>query len=317
MAGDIPTDLAGILSALGLPAGALALGYGLVKGADALEADAKEERLKNVSDLLKRGPLTSFGPLGAAVVPFIFDKAFGQLFFVPTSAKLKFMFRSFLASITFWVLLILIKHPNWRELWVNSFVKSPDVTFIFALNVLGIDLASLVKARIILTRMLRKDNISWTVVFVIMDVTLTLIMLVFVMGVYYILLSVATYMGEYVAPGLFGPSALSTVNSYKDAAIEFITLIPVFSYFRAESIDDLTLVFISSTLLTSVWVTLFLISSFIVGLLAPLEYLRRFTIWWFKDIDAHPLRAIAKVAATLIVVVAFILKAVRWGWLLV
>jgi hypothetical protein len=43
---DIPTDLPGILSEFGLPAKAIALAYGLVKGADALEADAKEERLK-------------------------------------------------------------------------------------------------------------------------------------------------------------------------------------------------------------------------------------------------------------------------------
>jgi hypothetical protein len=33
-----------------------------------------------------------------------------------------------------------------------------------------------------------------------------------------------------------------------------------------------------------------------------------------KDIDEHPLRAIAKVAATLIVVGAFALTAARWGW---
>jgi signal transduction histidine kinase len=60
-----------------------------------------------------------------------------------------------------------------------------------------------------------------------------------------------------------------------------------------------------------------MISSLLVGLLYPLEYLRRFTLWWFKDIDAHPLRAIAKVAATLIVIGAFALKVVRWGWMMV
>jgi hypothetical protein len=66
-------------------------------------------------------------------------------------------------------------------------------------------------------------------------------------------------------------------------------------------------------MLTSVWVMLFLVSGMIAGLLAPIEYVRGFTIWWF-DIDKHPLKAIAKVAATLIVVGAFVLKAVRWGW---
>ena len=72
-----------------------------------------------------------------------------------------------------------------------------------------------------------------------------------------------------------------------------------------------------STFLTSAWVLLFLVSSGIVKFLAPLEYLRRFTIYWFKDLDSHPLRAIAKVAATLIVIGAFMLKAARWGWTMV
>jgi hypothetical protein len=67
-------------------------------------------------------------------------------------------------------------------------------------------------------------------------------------------------------------------------------------------------------MLTSAWVILFLISSSIAGLLYPLEYLRRFTLSWFKDIEAHPLRAIAKVAATLIVVGAAALQIARWGW---
>jgi hypothetical protein len=62
---------------------------------------------------------------------------------------------------------------------------------------------------------------------------------------------------------------------------------------------------------------LFFVSILLLKLLFPLEYIRRFTLWWFRDIDAHPLRAIAKVAAILIVIGAFSIKAVRWGWLLV
>ena len=71
-----------------------------------------------------------------------------------------------------------------------------------------------------------------------------------------------------------------------------------------------------STMLTSAWVILFQISVLLLKLLVLLEYLRRFTLWWF-DIDAHPLRAIAKVMAILIVIAAFVLKAVHWAWLMV
>jgi hypothetical protein len=48
-----------------------------------------------------------------------------------------------------------------------------------------------------------------------------------------------------------------------------------------------------------------IVSTLLLKLLAPLDYIRRSTLWWFKDIDAHPVKAIAKVAATLIVIGAF------------
>jgi hypothetical protein len=35
------------------------------------------------------------------------------------------------------------------------------------------------------------------------------------------------------------------------------------------------------------------------------------------DIDTHPLKATAIVAAALIVIGAFIIKGVRWGWLMI
>jgi hypothetical protein len=92
---------------------------------------------------------------------------------------------------------------------------------------------------------------------------------------------------------------------------------PLVFYVVAPRIVDIQDVFIPSTLMTSSWVILFLVSSLITGLLLPLEYLRRFTVWWFKDIDSRPLTVIARVAATLIVVVALVFNAARWVWLIV
>lgn len=85
-----------VLSEAGLPVGAGLLAWGLVKGADALESDAKEERLKYISDLLKDQSFSGFGKLGAFVVPFIFEKIFGSKIL-----SLKFIFRSILASFLF------------------------------------------------------------------------------------------------------------------------------------------------------------------------------------------------------------------------
>ena len=59
----IPQEITDILSRLGLPAGAIALAVGLVRGAAVLEKDASEPALKYVSGLLTGGGFTAFGKL--------------------------------------------------------------------------------------------------------------------------------------------------------------------------------------------------------------------------------------------------------------
>lgn len=60
------------------------------------------------------------------------------------------------------------------------------------------------------------------------------------------------------------------------------------------------------------WTFLLFISCLVAQLLVPIDYLRRFTAFWFKDVEHHPLTAIAKVAATLIIVGAVVVKVERW-----
>lgn len=121
---DIPTDLSGVLSALGLPAGALALSYGLVKVAGALEEDANKDTLQSIASLLRKGPLTAFGPLSASIVPLIFNKVFGLKPFT-----LKFILRSILSSVLFWLVLLVVKHPLWSNI-LGSLVYNIDIVWL-------------------------------------------------------------------------------------------------------------------------------------------------------------------------------------------
>ena len=66
-------------------------------------------------------------------------------------------------------------------------------------------------------------------------------------------------------------------------------------------------VFFCSTLLTSVWTVLVLVSSTALKLLAPLH---RFTAWFF-DADKHPLKAIGIVAGALVMIGALIWSVVK------
>jgi hypothetical protein len=59
---------------------------------------------------------------------------------------------------------------------------------------------------------------------------------------------------------------------------------------------------------TSAWTFLVLLSCIFTRLPIPVTGLRRFTKWWFRDAEKHPLTTIAKVAATLIILGAVMIK---------
>ena len=104
------------------------------------------------------------------------------------------------------------------------------------------------------------------------------------------------------------------VQMLRDTVDGFVRFSPVLeAYIKAES-DQMGLgnVIVPSTLLTSIWTILILVSGIISQLLLPVDYVRRFATWWFRDVERQPLTVIAKVAATLIILGAMVIKAVRW-----
>lgn len=113
---DIWTELASVLSALGVPAGAMALGYCLVRGAGLLERETSDNNLRYISALLKDPSFfSSSGKLGASIVPFIFDKTFGRKVF-----SRRFIIRSIMASILFWSILLIVRHDSIYTILMNS-----------------------------------------------------------------------------------------------------------------------------------------------------------------------------------------------------
>lgn len=299
----IPTDLTGVLSYLAgvlpefaLLAGAIALARWLVKGADALEADAKKERLKDISDLLKDQSFTSLGKLGASIVPFVFEKLFGS-----KALSIKFVSRSILASILFWAVLLGVRHAKLSTIIYTT----TNFTWPFIPLILLIDWLSLAKAKLIISVMAARASVYWNAIFVVCDVSATLLLLV-----------CATYLSI--------PLVIIVAQLGDTDIVWFVSWIEhTAQYLQGKEVYSLSQVWALSTMLTSAWVILLFVSVLLLKLITPLEYIRQFTLWWF-DIDDHPLGAIARVAGALIVIGAFAiviaevaLKAVRWGWMVV
>jgi hypothetical protein len=284
----IPTDLAGILSGFELPAGAGVLAYWLVKGAGAIEADMREERRKDISDLLKEHSFTSLGRLGGSIVPFVFEKIFGS-----KVLGFKFVTRSILASILFWVVLLGVKHARVSVI----FHDITTFTWPFIPVILFVDWLSLAKSKLIISVMAKRVTFYWNAIFLVCDVGATLL-----------LLMVAAYLSVFM---------VLLVAEYDSNIVLFVGWIRLSSrYLQVSDVHSLSQVWAPSTMLTSAWVVLLVVSTILLKLLAQLEYVRRFTIWWF-DVDEHPLRAIAEVAATLVVIGAIALKAGRWVLMMV
>jgi hypothetical protein len=295
-------------STLGLPATVLAFACALVRGAKFLENGASEEALRYISGLLRKGPLTAFGPLGAAVVPLIFKALLGS-----SPLSLKFIARSIILSLAFWLVLILIKHPVWNSI-LHSLTSDDQVIYVVP-AVLLIDWISLAKASLVLQFMSLTKKRGWTLTFVVIDILLTCTLVISVYPIIYSFL-ILNSGGDSLSVSQF-LARLTFVFGNNIAGYVVMAWMPLVFYVVGPRIVDIQDVFIPSTLMTSSWVILFLVSSLITGLLLPLEYLRRFTVWWFKDIDTRPLTVIARVAATLIVVVALVFNAARWVWLIV
>jgi hypothetical protein len=203
----------------------------------------------------------------------------------------------------FWIILCLIKNINLFSLFYPSF-DDAHITFSLMPTVLITDWLCLAKTKLIIKLMTDKPTVLWSLIFVSLDVFTTILMLIILFN----LLASAVYIyNMWLDP------------SFKDSFIDGIELIDyniIFAtpiYFSDRPILSLAQIAIPSTMLTSAWVILLLTSSLFIKLLSPLEHIRRLMVSWL-DIDTHPLRGTAVVAATLIVIGAFLIKMLHWGW---
>lgn len=291
------TGILDILSELGLPAGTLALAYGLVRGAGALEKDASDSALAYLSALLFGGnkSLRASAELGSAIIPIIFDRIFG-----PKPVSFKFISRSILASSFFWLFLLALKRADWKTAFSDFYSGSPYTAVVIGLIVVWytLDWLSLCKAKLLIRVVSRRLGSVSALLFFVLDVALSFVLSIICAGL---------YIGFLVA--LRELSADEAIFSLR----QLVELDPVRDYInaapRSVTISD---VIVPSTLFTSVWTFLLFVATIVTRLLAPIDHIRQFTRWWFKDVDKHPLTAVAKVAATILIVAAFSLKAFHW-----
>jgi hypothetical protein len=318
------TDLA---SALGIPAGAAMFAVGMYGACAAAESVARPGALVGISRNLKDSSWErSLRP--SAIIAKIFNWTFGE-----RHLSWRCLGKSAAATSLFCVSLAVMYHITLRqplEFYFASYSGSGRIDVasggsLVARVAIGIllfaaipDYVALAKTRLLVRAISSSRGIARIVLLVVADVGLSaIISFVFAFGMFFVTRWTYRYW-HWAWPPLLQILHWGYLAS-EDDYLAFDTRLNFFA--TAKSIFTgilapfngrlqfgfVALVFLSSTLLTSIWTILIVLSTTVLKLLTPLQ---RFTAWFF-DLEKHPLQAIGIVAGAVVMCVSLVWTVVR------
>jgi hypothetical protein len=277
-----------LTSTFGLPTGGLTFALALYYMSIQAEKEARREALADIAAVLKNSSWRN-GIQPNRIINDLFNATFGD-----TQFSMRCVQRSVIASLCAIFCIVVIAHLLGADI-----IYQPILYFIFGIHhesrldvprillfqiiTLSLlpDYISIYKARVIIALINNTSSIIKIISFVGLDIILSLIISSGAM-----LLAYTNF--------IFEPTMPSPYALWKESIIDLFYAI----LGRATEVTTWE-VFVLSTLLTSAWTCLMLVSSMLVKTLLPLEWIRRFTSWFF-DVDRHPIRAIAIVGGGLV-----------------
>ncbi len=283
-----------LLAGIGIPAAVGTFAIAMYGACTAAQNVAREEALRDISTALRNVSWSrSLNP--AAITEHVFITTFGS-----RHLSIHCIVSSALATVVFWFVGSLVMHYEIgtpvSTLFTN-FLERPYIWLTF-LIVCGFvpDYIALWKTRMLLQQWPHSSSAGSNLALVISDVFFSILI-------------------AYVAVTLGAAIEDARVGSVAGYAGSFWTLLTqsfsswyififVFDYVSVGPPSDIFthnepiwLIFASSTLFTSIWTTLVLVSSILIKILTPAQY---FTVWFF-DVEKKPIQAIGIVSGALVV----------------
>lgn len=279
-----------LASVLGIPGGAATLGVAMYLGCSAAEKVARPEALADIGRVLK-DPSWSRSVRPSAIIERVFVWTFGE-----RHLSRKCIRRSGSASILVVISIALVgtarHYVHTGDIDIQ--IPTPKHHEAFAVNyVMGLlggvfpDYVALGKGRLLIGIANLIDGMSAVVVLIASDIALSCLISLFTSGFVFLCYTTGgeiLFHAFSVAPLAATERLVTDTGALVWAYVVGRTPLPVFG-----------VVFLS-TLFTSIWTTLILLSTATIKLLAPLQ---RFTGWFF-DVENHPVQAIATVAGALV-----------------
>jgi hypothetical protein len=273
-------------SGLGVGTGGAALAVAIYAGASALEKEMRPEARHEITLFIRNSNITSNAQIVANFVFETFKVLFGK-----RHLTWKCFWRSAAASLLVsWLMtgLFWLKYPTAvSDRFASMRDTSGDrsaVLFTLALFVLYLvfsclpDYISLLKGRLILSAMTRKASGIKIAALVLLDLAISI-------GI-----SSSLIFGALTS--MYG--APSATSNLREAFWDCVGMVMGQSlpYPR----DIMVVVYVLSTLVTSIWAVMIIVSAGLLKVLASFNYLMRMVRWMF-DVDAHPVRVLGLVAA--------------------
>jgi hypothetical protein len=280
-----------LASGLGITAGAATLAVGMFGACTAAEKAARPEALKEIGSIL-RDSSWSRTRRPSATIGRVFVWTFGE-----RHLSRKCLGRSLLATL---IMLLFLFALQWKPLVEIIRPHNVYAKIGFFLGVpltagFPSDYLSLWKTRILLRRI--NQSIKGMIFVPVIDVVLSVLISMVLMLIGDTVASI--YLAAQMSVNFFDLYA-SVVTGFVWSLSHYITS------FSGEYVSMYSLCFVS-TLFTSIWTILILVSTSILKLLAPIE---RFTTWFF-DVEKHPIQAIGIVSAALVMTGSLMWSTVR------
>jgi hypothetical protein len=276
-----------LASAAGVPAGAATLALAMYAAFTAAEKAARPEALQDIGRILKN-PSWSRSVRPSAIIERIFRWTFGE-----RHLSWKCLTRSWIASLVITGVLTVI----WfRSLIRDVVVGAPSFSIVpgwlAALTLVSAmpDYAALGKTRLLLR--LSRGSLALYLV-PITDIVLSVAISVGVLSAFFFLADHYSWKRTWFDM----EHEINSTCAWYVSRIQGNSAAPLSAY----------AIFIVSTLFTSVWAILILLSTAIVKLLTPVH---RFTAWFF-DVQQHPVQAIGIVAGALVMIGSLIWTVLR------
>jgi hypothetical protein len=279
-----------LVSLSGLPAGAATLGVAMYAACAAAEKVARPEALKDIGRILK-DPSWSRSVRPSAIIERMFNWTFGE-----RHISIQCVYVSAAASLIFDCVFALIPQDSWKSIYwlqISYGIGSRWLFNQFLRLSLWPDYIALAKTRLTVKMMGSCQSYIHALLLVLLDIVVSIMISFIGLGLYLL------------ATGGWSFSHWAIQNWFSMAEMISNRLLGLQG--TAPNAFPFTQLAILSTLLTSIWTILILLSTTVIKLLAPIH---RFTAWFF-DVEKHPVRAIGIVAGALVMVGSLIWTVVK------